>query len=115
MNYKYRCTEGLNVADLFPKTYGRVMIIDFRLFDNFYMIMKHCGSGSRRDVQIAINKRLKKSRKPSINKAKEFHSNGFDPGVEWKRMWLESNVESPIFDSDQHKTNAKEFSLSRRI
>lgn len=66
------------------------------------------------DIQLPIVERLK-SRKPSTSTAKELESNGFNPGDEWKRMWLEENITSPIFDFDLHKTNPKEFSLPRRI
>lgn len=66
------------------------------------------------DVQEVINQRLK-SRKPSTSTARELHTNGFDPGVEWKRIWLESNITSLIFDFDRHKANTKEFLLQRKI
>lgn len=66
------------------------------------------------EVQTTTAVRLK-SRKSSTSTAKNLHSSGFDPAMKWKRMWLESNTFSPIFDFDRHKTNNIEFSLPRKI
>lgn len=65
------------------------------------------------DIQTPIGQRLK-SRKPSTNTARELHSNGFDPGIEWNEMWIESNRTSRIFDFDRHKSTNKEFNLPRK-
>lgn len=66
------------------------------------------------DVQLSITHRLK-SRKPSVNTAKEMHTSGYDPGMEWKRLWLDANISSPLFNFDQHKSNTKEFFLPRKV
>lgn len=35
--------------------------------------------------------------------------------AEWKRMWLESNANSPIFNFDEHRANTQELALPRRV